>query len=219
MPRREKGPIEQKMGPRRSTFSAAAELYARAAGERGLQIEAMLYSLGAALRVLAATEEPGDLAPLHHLFASVSRLAAGHHDDVLQPLRVNGQSGKPGPDGALLFKQVHVLMAAEILFRGHGGRYGARKRADEETSQLCAELRLPGGHLRPISADMVRNWRSQSGPEKHSVLRDLFRPRLAQIKDQWSPEEASEGARALLEAAASHPGIQPSANAPSYVDD
>lgn len=183
----------------------AARMYTEAAGDRGLRLEAILHSVGAALHALRDQHEEHALAPLQYLFAGLSRLAAGRDDPVLKPVRPPGQPGRPAPDGALKVKQVSILLAVEVLVRS-GVKKGP---AERRVAQIASDLGLTSADGKAISHDMIRNWRSQLS--YHKDMRDvasLLGHELETLCDQIDPEKAELAAETLLRRAADIEGIE-----------
>lgn len=187
----------------------AARKYREAGSHRGLQLEAILYSVGASIRLLEVQHDRNALAPLEYLRAALARLASGRQDPVLQPLREPGRAGRPGPDGALLAKQVYILFAWDMLRRA-GWKKG---RADKFVAEVASELGLTGADGGPVSEHMIRNWRSLLNTKPMKAVAKELEPRLVQMPD-LDPTVAPDAVRALLAEAAKIEGIEISKNPP-----
>ena len=179
----------------------AARLFADAGDRSELQLEAIVYSLGAALNLLRQDQEWSELAPLQYLFAGLSRLAAGRPDPVLQPLREDKKAGKSAHlDGAMVLKQVVILLAHEVLVRG-----GWRKTAaDCRVAELSTAVGFTSVEGKPISADMVRGWRSLVNTPEMSNVETGLRAQTSLLSDSFDPLNVVHAAEMMLNHVASN---------------
>jgi hypothetical protein len=176
-------------------LAEAARLFVDAGDRSDLKLEAILRSLGAALDLLRDDHEWSETAPLQYLFAGLSRLAAGRPDPVLRPLREDKKAGKSAIlGGAMIFKQVIILLAHEVLRRG-----GWRKTAaDRRVAELATAAGFTSLEGKPISSDMVRGWRSLiSTPEMRAVEFQLSE-QTSMLKDKLDPSYVVQAAEEML---------------------
>lgn len=176
-------------------LAEAARLFADAGDLADLKLEAVLRSLGAALRLLREDHEWSETAPLQYLFAGLSRLAAGRPDPVLQPLRKSKKAGRSGaPDGTLIFKQVIILLAHEVLRRGKWNKTTANKRVAE----LATDAGFTSSDGKPISHDMVRGWRSLLNTPEMRPVKDQLKKYTIMLNDTLDPSMVEEAAKQML---------------------
>lgn len=176
-------------------LAEAARLFADAGDRSDLKLEAVLRSLGAALRLLRDDHEWSETAPLQYLFAGLSRLASGRPDPVLQPLREPKKAGRSGaPDGTLIFKQVIILLAHEVLRRGKWNK----TTADKRVAMLATDAGFTSSDGKPISGDMVRGWRSLLSTPAMRAVKDQLKMYTIMLNDTLDPSTVEEAAKELL---------------------
>ena len=187
-------------------LAEAAHKFAGAGERPALQLEAVLNSLMAALRLLREDHEWSQLAPLQYLCAGLSRLAAGRPDPVLKPLREKKKAGKsPVSDGAMIYKQVWILLSHEVLLRGRW----KRGEADRRVAELATAAGFKSFDGKSLTGHTVRGWRSLvSTPEMRPVREQLeaYTEMLSDTLDAATVEVAAE--QMLNHAASIFAGIE-----------
>ena len=104
----------------------------------------------------------------------------------------------------MIVKQVVILLAHEVLIRG-----GLRKTAaDRRVAELSNDVGFTSVEGKPISADMVRNWRSLvSTPEMRDV-EDGLRARTSLLFDKLETSNVDQAAKEMLNHVARFSGIE-----------
>ena len=196
--------------PTSDELAGAARLFAEASDRPDLQLEAILLSVGAALSLLRKDHDWSHLAPIQYLFAGLSRLAAGRPDPVLKPLREDKKAGRQGgPESAMLFKKLYILLAHELLCRGEW----MIGEADSRVAKMATAAGWKSSDGKPISGDMVRGWRCDVGLPEMSLVEEQLEVCKSMLDDSPDPRTVEHAAEQLIKhGASSFAGIEISGN-------
>lgn len=182
---------------------SAAQMFHDAGDDCELKLEAILHAVVGAKAILEEEFYSDTLAPLQYLVAALSRLQVGRDDPVISRQH-KGQPGQRNCDGSIIFKQVNVLFAVEILVRAGS----SKKDAFNRVAGLTSALGWSGPDGRLITQNMIKNWDwavRNAKPGFETVCLEL-RPQVEHI-GRMTKEDADRAVRLLLRQATAFEGI------------